>query len=533
MTDSTHIFIPKIVPTHFLCRNLLPLKLKECILAFMCLQFKTESCHQNQFKVHVPIIKDLMVEDAEEGSHIAKIVFMELLSYAFISKCYVVKVMDIIYEGFDLMKWISGCGFVSGTLMFKQGDIKPSRFILTLSGVILKFPLKDHPSSWLSEFNIQGGHSDDHDKLECENNGYTYPGGENDVVWTTKMARLVFLYCFVISRVADFDTYKEFLVGNVVIVPWNLMEFQKHLANVWAIPSHNGIFTLLINFGVLRNLSGVKTIQEFMVNDGLMSMFIMLMKPKEETSQVFSSKYLQNIDSADELIWQMLNLFYSSSCTSNILTGFDFVNHLLAIIMTFKLCETSKEVKMMSQTLHVMCSGLKSCISFHDKFGVTVLAAILSSKYVIAIRQFGHHIENTSQSVGQYFSTSDSRLAGVEWMGDKLYWEALQLKLHYDMDNIGLSMIVFTQIIVIGCHNNVHISTGLIACQLFRATLGTSLDLEIMIHDGIWINFPTSPCVVMIVPLIVTAKELYTTTSLIPTYRELTFDTIFAAIWQL
>jgi hypothetical protein len=87
MTDSTHIFIPKIVPTHFLCRNLLPLKLKECILAFMCLQFKTESCHQNQFKVHVPIIKDLMVEDAEEGSHIAKIVFMELLSYAFISKC--------------------------------------------------------------------------------------------------------------------------------------------------------------------------------------------------------------------------------------------------------------------------------------------------------------------------------------------------------------------------------------------------------------------------------------------------------------
>jgi hypothetical protein len=80
-------------------------------------------------------------------------------------------------------------------------------------------------------------------------------------------------------------------------------------------------------------------------------------------------------------------------------------------------------------------------------------------------------------------------------MGDKLYWEALQLKLHYDMDNIGLSMIVFTQIIVIGCHNNVHISTGLIACQLFRATLGTSLDLEIMIHDGIWINFPTGPCV--------------------------------------
>lgn len=74
--------------------------------------------------------------------------------------------------------------------------------ILTLSGVILKLPLKAHLSSLSSKFNIQGGHSDDHglhdhDKLVFENNGYTYLGGENDVVWTTKMARLIFLYCVV------------------------------------------------------------------------------------------------------------------------------------------------------------------------------------------------------------------------------------------------------------------------------------------------------------------------------------------------
>jgi len=114
MTDTTHIFIPKIIPsqfnvtislfsiksveflrfmvfknkiavaTYFLCRNLLPLKLKECILAFMCLQFKSESWHQNQFKEHELISKDLMVEDVEENSHIAMLFFMELLSYAFI-----------------------------------------------------------------------------------------------------------------------------------------------------------------------------------------------------------------------------------------------------------------------------------------------------------------------------------------------------------------------------------------------------------------------------------------------------------------
>jgi hypothetical protein len=336
----------------------------------------------------------------------------------------------------------------------------------------------------------------------------------------------------VVSRVAGFDSSEEFLVGNVIIVPWNLMQFQKHLVNAWAIPGHNSVFTLLINFRVFRNLSDVKTIQEFMVNDCQVSMFIMLMKPNEETSQVFSSKYLQNMDSTDELIWQMLNLFYSSSCTSNILAGFDFVNQLLAMIMTFKLCETSKEVKMMSQNLHAMFSGLKSCISFHDKFGVTVLAAVLSSKYVIAIRQFGHHIENTSRSVGQYFSTSDSQLVEVEWMGDKLYWEALHLKLHYGMGNIGLFMVIFTQLLVMGVHNSVGAFISSITCRLLGAGLGASLGWGIMIHDGIGLKFITSLCVVVIVSLVV-AREWYIAPTLIPTSKQICSYITFAALWRL
>jgi hypothetical protein len=106
------------VAKHILCQNLLPLKLKEHTLAFMCLQLKTENWHQNQFNEHG--IKDLMVQDVKEDSNMAIQFLMESLSYAYVSKHFVVVVMHFIYEIFDLLRWICGSDCVYGIVIFNK-----------------------------------------------------------------------------------------------------------------------------------------------------------------------------------------------------------------------------------------------------------------------------------------------------------------------------------------------------------------------------------------------------------------------------
>jgi hypothetical protein len=81
-----------------------------------------------------------------------------LLSYAFGSKCCVIVVKELlIYEVFDLLRWICGTGSVYGVVMFKKKDITFSlRYMLAIFGVILQLSWKNNYYSWLCELNPQG-----------------------------------------------------------------------------------------------------------------------------------------------------------------------------------------------------------------------------------------------------------------------------------------------------------------------------------------------------------------------------------------
>ena len=58
--------------------------------------------------------------------------------------------------------------------------------------------------------------------------------------------------------------------------------------------------------GVLRNLCGVEEIKRFMVEEGVVSTFVSLVRSKDEAVQVSSVELIQNIASGDELVRQMV-----------------------------------------------------------------------------------------------------------------------------------------------------------------------------------------------------------------------------------
>ncbi|KAJ1390393.1 Armadillo-type fold [Sesbania bispinosa] len=141
----------------------------------------------------------------------------------------------------------------------------------------------------------------------------------------------------VVSVVAGFDSYKGVLVGAGVIAPLVrvldcgselgkvaaarcLMKLTENSDNAWCVSAHGGV-TALLNIcgnadckgdlvgpacGVLRNLVGVEEIKRFMVEEGAVSTFIGLVKSKEETIQVNSIGFIQNIASGDEVVRQMV-----------------------------------------------------------------------------------------------------------------------------------------------------------------------------------------------------------------------------------
>jgi hypothetical protein len=81
-----------------------------------------------------------------------------LLSYAFVSTCCVLVVMQFIYEVIYLLRWLCGTDIAYGVLIFKKkSNTLGLRFVLTLSrGDLLQLSWKDHYSSWLCELNPQG-----------------------------------------------------------------------------------------------------------------------------------------------------------------------------------------------------------------------------------------------------------------------------------------------------------------------------------------------------------------------------------------
>ncbi|XP_057417158.1 uncharacterized protein LOC130711510 [Lotus japonicus] len=225
----------------------------------------------------------------------------------------------------------------------------------------------------------------------------------------------------VVAVVAGFDSYKGVLVGAGVIAPLIrvldcgselgkvasarcLMKLTENSDNAWCVSAQGGV-TALLNIcgdadskgdlvgpacGVLRNLLGVEEIKRFMIEEGVVSTFIRLVKSKEEAIQVNSIAFIQSISSGDELVRQMVvreggirallrlldpkwsnssktreiamraveNLCFSSSSSVSILISYGFVDQLLyylrngevsilelALKVAFSLSGTSEEAK--------------------------------------------------------------------------------------------------------------------------------------------------------------------------------------------
>nr|KYP62994.1 Vacuolar protein 8 [Cajanus cajan] len=226
----------------------------------------------------------------------------------------------------------------------------------------------------------------------------------------------------VVSVVVGFDSHKGVLVGAGVIAPLIrvlecgsevgkvgaarcLQRLTENSDNAWCVSAHGGVTALLRvceseelckgelvgpSCGVLRNLCGVEEIKRFMVEDGVVSTFVRLVRSRDEVVQVSSIELIQSIASGDELVRQMVireggvrvlfrvldpkltcssktrevvmraieNLFFSSPSCVSVLMSYGFVDQLmyyvrngevsiqeLALKVAFRLCEKSEEAK--------------------------------------------------------------------------------------------------------------------------------------------------------------------------------------------
>ncbi|RWR90887.1 vacuolar protein 8 [Cinnamomum micranthum f. kanehirae] len=138
-----------------------------------------------------------------------------------------------------------------------------------------------------------------------------------------------------ISTIAGFDSCKGELVGAGVIASLicvlekgsnvgkesaakALQKLTENLDNVWSVSAHGGVTVLLKickdgDFSgeligsacrVLRNLAGVDEIKRFMVEEGVISVFMKLMRSKDKIIQIGSIEFLQTMAYLDEPIQQ-------------------------------------------------------------------------------------------------------------------------------------------------------------------------------------------------------------------------------------
>ncbi|XP_062087351.1 vacuolar protein 8 [Humulus lupulus] len=225
----------------------------------------------------------------------------------------------------------------------------------------------------------------------------------------------------IVSVIAGFDSHKGVLVGAGAIAPLirvlecgselgkeasarSLKRITENSDNAWSVSAHGGVTALLKicslsdcraeligpACGVLKNLAGVEEIRRFMVEEGAISTFIKLSRSKDETVQINSIEFLQNIASGDEFIRQTVvkeggirtllrvieprstcssktreialraieNLCFSSTSSIGILLNYSFVDHLifflrngevsvheLALKVAVRLSGTSEEAK--------------------------------------------------------------------------------------------------------------------------------------------------------------------------------------------
>ncbi|KAE8720311.1 vesicle-associated protein 4-2-like [Hibiscus syriacus] len=131
----------------------------------------------------------------------------------------------------------------------------------------------------------------------------------------------------IVSLISGFELCKEVLVGSGIIGRLvGVLENGSDLA-------YGGVTAILkicssveyrgeligLACGLLRNLVGVEEIKRFIVEEGAIEMFIKLVRSRQETVQINSIEFLQNIASGDESVRQM--------------------------VVTSRLCGTSEEAK--------------------------------------------------------------------------------------------------------------------------------------------------------------------------------------------
>ncbi|XP_050214011.1 uncharacterized protein LOC126665297 [Mercurialis annua] len=232
----------------------------------------------------------------------------------------------------------------------------------------------------------------------------------------------------IVCLISGFDSCKNLLVGSGVIGPLikvleignelgkesavrSLQKLTVNSDNAWSVSAHGGVTALLkicsgnnINnnngefrseligpaCGVLRNVIGVEEIKRFMIEEGAVSRFIRLSRSKDESIQISSIEFLQDIASGDESIRQLVvkeggiralvhvldpkiassyksreialraiqNLCFSSVNCINILMSYGFIDQLLfflrngdvsvqelALKVASRLCGKSEEAK--------------------------------------------------------------------------------------------------------------------------------------------------------------------------------------------
>ncbi|KAK4783591.1 hypothetical protein SAY86_007965 [Trapa natans] len=220
---------------------------------------------------------------------------------------------------------------------------------------------------------------------------------------------------------SGFDSYKGALLSSGIIAPlvrvvetgsldaqkWAsrcLMKMTQNADNAWSVSAHGGVTALLkICSGegstaeligpsckALRNVAAVEEIKRFMVEEGAVSIFIRLVRSKDDTVQMNSMEFLQVIALGDEITRKMIvkgggiqallrildpltarssksrevalrateNLFFSSASCVEMLVNCGFVDLLLhylrngeasvreiALKVATRLCSTSDETK--------------------------------------------------------------------------------------------------------------------------------------------------------------------------------------------
>lgn len=138
-----------------------------------------------------------------------------------------------------------------------------------------------------------------------------------------------------VSFIAGFHSYKGVLIGAGVIAPLIrvlesagseqskvfaarcLMKVTENSDNAWSLSAHGGVTALIkicgntnngsaefigLACGVLKNLAGVEEIKRYLVEEGEISLFVNLVRSKDEVIKLCSLDLLQTIAYRDESI---------------------------------------------------------------------------------------------------------------------------------------------------------------------------------------------------------------------------------------